>query len=64
MLATDKGFTQNAKTVTVKGFKKTSKKVKKLNGKTTYYVHVRTYKTVNGVRYYSPWSKVRTVKTK
>ena len=30
----------------------------------TYYVKVRTYKTVKGKKYYSGWSKVKTVKVK
>ena len=63
-LATNKKFTKNKKTVTVKGYKKVSKKVKKLKAKKTYYVKIRTYKTVKGKKYYSPWSKVKTVKTK
>ena len=63
-LATNKKFTKNKKTVTVKGYKKTTKKVKKLKGKTKYYVHIRTYMKSGGNTYYSPWSKTRTVKTK
>lgn len=53
-----------ARTVSVKGYKKTSKKIKKLKRKTKYYVKVRTYKTVNGVNYYSGWSKTKAVKTR
>ena len=63
-LATDKKFTKNKKIVMVKGYKKTSKKVKKLKGKKKYYVRIRTYMTVSGVKYYSAWSKTKTVKTK
>ena len=63
-LATNKKFTKNKKTVTVKGYKKVSKKVTKLKAKKTYYVKLRTYKTVKGKKYYSPWSKVKTIKTK
>lgn len=63
-LATDKKFTRNRKTVTVKGYKNTSRKVKNLKGKKKYYVRVRTYKTAGGKKYCSPWSKVKTVKTK
>ena len=63
-VATNKKFTKNKKTVTVKGYKKTSKKIKKLKGKKKYYVHVRTFKTIKGVKYYSPWSKTKTVKTR
>lgn len=51
-------------TVTVKGYKKTSKTIKKLKAKKKYYVHVRTYKKVGTVKYYSSWSKTKSVKTK
>lgn len=63
-LATDKKFTKNRKTVNVKGYKKTSKKVKKLKGGKKYYVKIRTYKTVSGKNYYSGWSKVKTAKAR
>ena len=62
--ATDRKFTKNAKTVTSKGIKKSSKKISGLSKKTTYYFRVRTYKAVNGKKYYSGWSKIETVKTK
>ncbi len=35
-----------------------------LKAKTTYYVRVRTYKTVNGTKYYSNWSTAKYAKTK
>ncbi len=35
-----------------------------LKAKTTYYVRVRTYKTVNGKTYYSNWSTAKSMKTK
>ena len=54
---------KSAKTVTVKGAKKTTKTIKKLKNKKTYYVQVRTYKSVDGKRYYSKWSKAKKVKT-
>ena len=63
-LATDKAFKKNAKTVNVKGYKKASKKVTKLKGKTKYYVRICTYMKSGGKTYYSPWSAVKTVKTK
>lgn len=50
----------SAKTVTVKG--KVSTTVKGLVKGKKYYVRIRTYKTVSGVKYYSAWSK--TVKCK
>jgi len=63
-LATNKGFTKNKKTVTVKGYKTVSRKVRGLKGSKKYYVKIRTYKTVNGAKFYSSWSKIKTVKTK
>lgn len=67
-LATDKKFKKNLKKATIKKQKTTKKTVKKLKGKQTYYVRIRTYKTkkVNGksTKVYSSWSKVKTVKTK
>ena len=63
--STSKKFTKKTtKTITVKGYKNTSKKIKKLKKKTKYYVKVRTYKTYYGEKMCSPWSKVKTVKTK
>ena len=38
--------------------------LKGLKAKKTYYVRVRTYKTVGGVKYYSGWSTYKYVKTK
>ena len=61
--STSKSF-KSAKTVTVTNNKTTSQKIKKLKGKTTYYVQIRTYKTVGKKKYYSDWSKTKTVKTK
>ncbi|MGI6170795.1 MAG: hypothetical protein ACOYIC_03550 [Butyricicoccus sp.] len=44
--------------------KTVSKKVTKLTAKKKYYVRIRTYKTVSGKKYYSSWSKAKTVTTK
>ena len=54
---------KGAKTVTLSN-KTTAKKVKGLKSKKKYYVRVRTYKTVDGKKYCSKWSKAKTVKTK
>lgn len=59
-----KNFKSGVKTVTVKGPKTTKRVIKKLKAKKTYYVQVRTYKTVSGKKYYSAWSKTKYVKTK
>ena len=63
-VATDKKFKKNKKTVTIKKQKTTKKTVKKLKAKKKYFVRIRTYKTVNGKKVYSSWSKAKTVKTK
>ncbi len=62
--ATDKEFTKNKKTLTVKGYSITGKKITGLKSNTTYYVRIRTYKTVSDTNYYSSWSGAKTVKTK
>ncbi len=52
---------KNAKKVTAKK-SATSKTVKKLKSGKTYYVQVRAYKVVNGVKVYGKWSKKKKVK--
>lgn len=64
MVATNKAFTKNVKKAFVTKKKTTSKKMTKLKANKKYYVRVRTYKTVKGVKIYSAWSAVKTVKTK
>ena len=60
--STSSKFTKAAtKSVNVKG---TSKTISKLTKSKTYYVKVRSYKTVNGVKYYSAYSAVKKVKVK
>lgn len=61
--STSSKFT-NAKTVTVSKNSTTSKTISKLKAKKKYYVRVRTYKTVNGKKIYSAWSKAKSVTTK
>ena len=63
-VATDKKFKKNKKTATVKKQKTTKVTIKKLKAKKKYYVRMRTYKTLNGKKLYSSWSKIKTVKTK
>lgn len=55
---------KGAKTETVKGYSKISKKINKLKAKKKYYVQVRTYKTIKGIKYYSEWSAKKSVKIK
>ena len=63
-LSTNAKFTKNVKTVKVKGWKNTSKKVARLRAGKKYYVRVRTYKNAGGRTYCSAWSGVKSVKTK
>ena len=64
MYATNKKFTTGMETVTVKKFKTVRKKVTELRSRKKYYVRVRTFMTAGGKKYYSPWSKVKSVTTK
>lgn len=54
----------NPKYVTITKNTTLSSKVTKLLAKKKYFVRIRTYKTVNSVKYYSAWSAVKTVITK
>ena len=61
--STSKKFT-SAKTKKVSSYKTTTVTLKSLKAKKTYYVRVRTYKTVGGKKYYSGWSTYKYKKTK
>jgi hypothetical protein len=54
----------NAKTVTVSKSGTTSKTITSLTSKKKYYVRVRTYKTVDGKKYYSSWSSAKNATVK
>lgn len=56
--ASNKNFTKNV-TIVGKSVSKTSLTLKKLKKGRTYYVKVRSYKTVNGKRIYGAYSTVR-----
>jgi hypothetical protein len=53
---------KNARMVKVKGYKKTSKKIKGLKKNTRYYFQIRTYMTVKDRSIYSEWSQKKSVK--
>ena len=56
---------QSAKTKTKRLKKnKASLKVKKLKSKKRYWVRVRTFKTINGVKHVSKWSKSKKIRTR
>jgi hypothetical protein len=50
--------------VRITSYKTKSKTVTKLKAKKTYYVRMRAYKTVDGVRQYGAWNAPKKAKTK
>ena len=62
--STSSAFSSGNKTVTVNGYKTTSKTIKNLKSKKKYYVRIRAYKTINGKKQYSSWSKSKSLTTK
>ncbi len=60
-----KGFPKKSRrTVTVKGGKSNRLIVKKLKTNKKYFVRIRAFETVNGVKHFSKWSAAKSVKTK
>ncbi len=65
MYSTSKKFTKKTtKTVTIKKQSTYKTIIKKLKSKKKYYVKVRAYKTVNKVKVYGSYSKVKSIKCK
>ena len=60
--STNKTFSKNKKTISFKGYKKTSGVIKKLTRKKRYYLRIRTYLKIGKKTYYSAWSKTKTIK--
>jgi hypothetical protein len=62
--STSKSFKSGSatKTATVSKASTVSKVISSLTKGKTYYVRIRTYKTVSGKKYYSGWSTAKTVK--
>ena len=54
----------SAKKVTITKAATVKTVIKKLLSNKTYYVRIRTYKTVKGKKYYSAWSGAKSAKTK
>ncbi len=55
---------KGSKMVLVQKAKTNNKVIKNLKPKTKYWVQIRTYKTVNGVKYFSAWSAKKQIRTK
>ncbi|MCD7746606.1 MAG: Ig-like domain-containing protein [Lachnospiraceae bacterium] len=60
--STSKTFSSGNKTKQVSGASKAKVKLSGLKKGKTYYVRIRTYKTVSGKKYYSAWSSKKKVK--
>ena len=58
----DKTFKTGNKSVTVSGASTVSKEISGLVKGKTYYVRIRTFKTVGSTKYFSGWSPVNSVK--
>ena len=65
LVSTDKTFKNKKKIKTVLGSSITKNKnmIKNLKQNTTYYFKYRVFKVVDGEKYYSSWSPVRSIKT-
>ncbi|WP_091867699.1 fibronectin type III domain-containing protein [Butyrivibrio sp. INlla16] len=62
--STNKKFNEDSKKVTINKIKTTSKTIKKLEPKKTYYVRIRSFKKSGGEKIYSKWSKAKSIKVK
>lgn len=60
----DKNFKKSVTTKTIKNSLDTYKKLTKLSRGKKQYVRVRSYKVVNGKKYYSAWSSAKSAKVK
>ena len=60
--STDKTFKSGNKSVTVTSASAVSRVISGLTKGKTYYVRIRTYKTVGSAKYWSVWSAARSVK--
>jgi hypothetical protein len=63
-IATNRKFTKNLKSVTIKKASRTSKTIKKLKSKQTWYVRIYACKKTAGGQLVGKWSKVQKAKTK
>jgi hypothetical protein len=58
----DKAFKSGNKSVTVTSVSTVSRVISSLTKGKTYYVRIRTYKTVGNTKWWSAWSPAKTVK--
>lgn len=63
-VSTSKKFKKSKTKSTTAGSKATSKTIRKLKSRKTYYVRIRAYKKINGKKYYGRFSKIRKIRVK
>ena len=63
-VSTDSTFKNAVKTYTVSGKNTQAKNISNLKGGKKYYVRIRTYTNKSSTKFYSDWSKAKTVTTK
>ena len=62
--STSSKFTRKTTKTVKAGKKSTGITVKKLKSRKKYYVKLRSYKTINGKKYYSSYSSTKSIKIK
>ncbi len=62
--AVKKNFSKGRKTILIKNSKTTRYEIKRLKSKKSYYIRIRSYKTVNKTKKYGVWSVRKMVKVK
>lgn len=62
--SSDKKFKKNKSTYKANANTSTGLTIRKLKSKKTYYLRIRSYRIIEGKKYYTPWSSAKTVKTK
>ena len=63
-IATNSSFTKSKKLYTISKNTSSYKTLKSLKKNKKYYVRIRTYKKIGDKKYYSSWSKYKSIKTK
>lgn len=64
LYATNKKFTKGKKVIKISKASTSTKTIAKLKKKKTYYVKIRSYKTIDGKKVYGNWSNSKKVKIK
>lgn len=63
-ISTNSKFSKNLKTYGIRTYKTYSKSIAKLKTGKTYYIRIRSYKTIGKQRYYGNYSVSKKIKVK